>query len=340
MRKVLSKFYDSSPRELFEYAESRLRFNKSPSKRPPSTKPDTASVGRFEEVYQVLQSQFAIYTTANLNGISAEEFRKSIQSRIGTVDAQSEGYADDQIHRQRDLSIKFHWGHDHDFGDFRVKGMMGDRHISLLADFITLFPVSLDDIKGKDVFDIGCWTGGTTLLLATLAKQVISIEEVNKYAETASFLSQCFGMDDRAKVKPLSIYECNHEEFHDQFDVVYFPGVIYHLSDPLLGLRILFNSMKPGGIILVESAGINTEEPYCRFDGSLVPHSGTKAKLNRAGWNWFMPSPSALHRMMMEAGFEDIQTRWYDKTDRVYGFGKKLSQADICRAGLSVKDIR
>jgi tRNA (mo5U34)-methyltransferase len=217
---------------------------------------------------------------------------------------------------------------------------MGDRHFTLLANFITFFPLSIDDFKGKSVFDIGCWTGGTTLLLATIAEKVFAIEEVKKYAETVSYLSHSFAISDRVSVMPLSVYECNTREYYDRFDIVYFPGVIYHLSDPLLALRILFNSLTIGGFILVESAGIDMEEPFCRFDGSLIWHSGTRERMNRGGWNWFLPSPSALYRMMREAGFDEIQTHWNSVNKRVYGFGRKLSQTGICKAGLSVPNIR
>jgi tRNA (mo5U34)-methyltransferase len=217
---------------------------------------------------------------------------------------------------------------------------MGDRHINLLANFITLFPATLDDFTNKEVFDIGCWTGGTTLLLASLGSRVFAIEEVKKYSEMVAFLSKSYGIDDRISVRKLSIYDCNSEEFYNRFDLVYFPGVIYHLSDPLLALRILFNSLKTGGTILVESAGINREEPFCRFDGSLIYTYGTKERLNRGGWNWFLPSPSALCRMMREAGFDEIETLWHDGTRRVYGYGRKLSQIGICKAGLSVPKIK
>lgn len=293
-----------------------------------------------KEIYDKLQKQFEIYQTSNLKGVTPQEFRIAIESRIGVVDVQAEGYSDDELERQRDLSIKFHWGHNHDFGDFQIEGRMGNRHITLLANFIALFPVTIEDFMGKHVFDIGCWTGGTTLLLATFAKDVLAIEEVKKYSEVVSYLVKSFGIDDRVLVKPVSIYDCNSDAFLDRFDIVYFPGVIYHLSDPLLSLRILFNSLKVGGFILVESAGINTEEPFCRFDGSLIYNSGTRERLNRGGWNWFIPSPSALYRMMKEAGFDEIQTRWDDGTNRVYGYGRKVSQVGICKAGLSVPNIK
>jgi hypothetical protein len=116
--------------------------------------------------------------------------------------------------------------------------------------------------------------------------------------------------------------------------------VLYHLSDPLIALRILFNSLKPGGIILVETAGIDDEEPVCRFEGSRIHLGGTKEELDRTGWNWFLPSLSALERMMREAGFEEVSAVLRQGSSRIYGYGKKLFQVGICRAGLSAPDIR
>lgn len=298
-----------------------------------------ASATTANEMHATLGKIFATYTTANLHGVSPQDFAKSIQSRIGAINIHGEDYSADELERQRDLSIRYHWGHNHDFGSFQLEGRMGDRHIRLLANFIAFFPVSLDDFTNKCVFDIGCWTGGTTLLLASLASKVYAIEEVKMYAETASFLSQSFGRSN-VSVEPISIYSCNSERFYDQFDIAYFPGVIYHLSDPLLALRIIFNSLKVGGFILVESAGVNVEDPYCRFDGSLIYSSGHRGSLNRSGWNWFVPSPSALHRMMKEAGFDDIRMQWHQEANRIYGFGRKLSQVGMCKAGLSVPNIR
>ena len=44
--------------------------------------------------------------------------------------------------------------------------------------------------------------------------------------------------------------------------------------------------------------------------------------------------------MMREAGFDEVQTCWHAGTSRVFGYGRKLAQVGICRAGLSVPDIR
>ena len=118
--------------------------------------------------------------------ISPAEFEDSILSRIGIIDAKSEGYSDDDLERQRDLSIKFHWGHNHDFGQFNVEGLMKNRHIELLEKFIDIFPVTVESFAGKKILDIGCWTGGTSLLLSSISGHVTAVEEVKKYADTAA----------------------------------------------------------------------------------------------------------------------------------------------------------
>ncbi len=294
----------------------------------------------YSVLVQQLRQQFAVYRVDRLHGISAGDFQRELESRIGAVDADLEGYANEETDRQRDLSIKFFWGHDHDFGSFKLEGRMAERHLKLLANFCTLFSRTPESFAGKDVFDIGCWTGGTSLLLAALGSRVHAIEEVRKYADTASFLAKSFGIEERVHVEALSLYGCNAPAFYDRFDIAYFPGVIYHLSDPLIGLRIIFNSLKSGGDIFIESAGIDHEMPYCRFDGSLVHTGGTRERLDRGGWNWFMPSPSALARMMSEAGFEQIEAVWHEPAGRVYAYAKKVSQVGICRAGLSAPTIR
>ena len=333
IKRILFNLYNLFLREIVYRVRAKRVFQRSRS----------GIKSKAREIREELQKRFKGYQTSNLHDISTEEFSHYIQSRIGVIDAQSEGYSENELESQRDSSIKFYWGHNHDFGEFKLEGRMGDRHIKELANFMALFPVSFEDFKNKNVLDVGCWTGGTTLALASIGSKVFAIEEVKKYADMASFLVKSFGISNRASVNHLSLYNCNSEEFFDRFDIVYFPGVLYHLSDPLLALRILFNSLKVGGKILIESEGLEREEPFCRFDGSLIYFTGTREDLTRTGWNWFVPSPSALHRMMREAGFDDIETVLYRSRKRrksLYGYGKKVAQVGICKAGLSVTNIR
>jgi len=294
----------------------------------------------YYEFREQFSSAFRTLTVDRLKGISSSEFQHEIESRIDRIDPTSEGYSPDEVDRQRDLSIKFHWGHNHDFGTFTLNGLSGDRHMDLLATFCAAFSLSPDFFRGKSILDIGCWTGGTSLMLAMLGSKVHAIEEVRKYTEMAQFLADSFGLGDSIHVEARSLYSCNVPEYADRFDIVYFPGVVYHLSDPLIALRILYNACKPSGIILIETEGISSEdEPLCLFEGSYVYRRGKKENLSRGGWNWFIPSPPALQRMLQDAGFRNIRTTKLFGS-RFFAYAEKTDWTAICRAGLSVPDIK
>ncbi|MDQ0061674.1 class I SAM-dependent methyltransferase [Paenibacillus harenae] len=280
-------------------------------------------------IEEVLLQKFNYYKTYNLKGISAENFKKTIMDKIDTVDFEQEGYKKEEVNRQRELSVKFHWGHNHDFGEFSIAGRMSNRHILVMANFCRLFHLNLDMFRNKEVFDIGCWTGGTTLLLSSLGCKVYSIEEVKKYADTASFLAKSFQLKNTT-VEHRSLYSCNESVLHNKFDIVYFPGVLYHVSDPVLALRILYNSLRLNGRILIESMGIKHSEPYCLFGGSYGQTNG--------GTNWFVFSPSALEKMLKEAGFDQIKTGFIN--DRLYAYAEKVEEKGICKAGLADPTIK
>jgi len=257
-----------------------------------------------------------------------------LTSQIGTEDWQGEGYS--SADSQRDLSIKFHWGHTHRFGkEFEVPGRMGSRHLKLIAEFTQGFDLPDTQFQNKNILDVGCWTGGTTLTLKMLgAGRIQALEEVRKYAATTQSLCRdVYGFQD-VECTPNSLFDFDQ----GKFDCVYFPGVIYHLSDPVLGLRRLFNRLRDGGDILVESAGIDDPKAICRFDRNTAGEKGDAADLNRGGWNWFMPSAACLAAWMETAGFEEVRS-FRAPSGRIYGYGVRKGFKEITRAGLSVPDV-
>ena len=78
-------------------------------------------------------------------------FETDIRKMHAVVDSDMEGYADHE--RQRDFSIKYAWGHHHDFGSFQVPGAMGDRHLGILAEFMQAYGLP-KDLTGKKILDI------------------------------------------------------------------------------------------------------------------------------------------------------------------------------------------
>lgn len=263
---------------------------------------------------------------------------KELQARIGEIDPRSEGY--ESIENQRDLSIKFTWGHNHQISDeIYLEGRMRDRHLGLLAEFCTGFGLSESFFSDRAVLDVGIWTGGTSLALAMLgARRIQGIEEVRKYADAAKCLINDALGQDHIKITGVSIYDIDDQI--GKHDLIYYPGVIYHVSDPVLSLRLLFNQLEDGGEILVESYGIDSKASVCEYRGNrLQAQFGEAGQLNRGGWNWFVPSALCLERWMIEAGFNDVRTYYSPARSRVFGYAKRTTWQPITRAGFARSDV-
>ena len=222
-----------------------------------------------------LKSLMGCYQVKDLVNVDPESFKRRIDEFLELRDYKSEGYQDPT--KQRDLSIRFHWGHNHDFGDFLLKGRLGDRHIALLASLVDWFKVLPLSLQGLTVLDIGCWSGGTSLLLVAMGAHVVAIEEVKKYIDCLQYLKHAFNL---VRLEPvnLSLYECTAPELQDRFDIVLFAGVLYHLSDPVLGLRITYNCLKDGGQCMVETAVTPSKKKLCAYEGPGVIHGGGSQK--------------------------------------------------------------
>jgi SAM-dependent methyltransferase len=248
----------------------------------------------FNARVQMRQAQLQRRFDATILISSKEQraYAEALLARIGTVDRQSEGYASPE--NQRDLSIKFHWGRDHRFcDDLSIRGRMGDRHLSLMAQFLEGFGLGADHFAGRRVLDVGCWTGGTTRSLKMMgAAGITALEEVRKYADAARVLTgDIYGHAD-VICRPASLYD-----FEDgQFDRVYMPGVVYHLSDPVLGLRRLYNRLVDGGDILVDPrpTGRTNRSACSRATAFSIPEARRESSTAVAGTGSCPPRPACF----------------------------------------------
>ena len=276
------------------------------------------------------------FTVAGLKNVSADDFQKHIQSLPGKRDAEVEGFTD--ASRQRDFTIQFEWGHNHDFGTFSMQGTMRDRHVNILATLLTDYGLTVADFAGKRVLDIGCWTGGTSLLLAAMGAEVVAIEEVKKYAICVEYLANAFGLTNLT-VERHSLYALDMPEFYERFDFVLYSGVLYHVTDPVLSLRIAFNCLRDGGRCMLETYAANGADSYCEYHGAYETYNRETRGQPRWGWNWFLPTPEATKRMMIDVGFRVTKIDLHDE-NRVLAIGVRDQHVDMLRAGLSKPSVR
>lgn len=276
---------------------------------------------------QQLRQLMSAYTVSNLrNGLSQEYFLDTLERFLSLDDHSMEGF--DSPDAQRDLTVRFQHGHNHDFGarGFNLKGLMKDRHIHLLSHFVGVgaLPLNLSCI---DVLDIGCWTGGVSLLLSAMGADVDAIDEVYKYTGYVAFLRDSFNIDGLC-VMQQSLYDMT------SYDMGYVLclGVLYHVTDPVVALRKIFDVLVDGGILLLETAITGDADASFRYCG---PRHTQGERPFRMGWNWLVPSRLALQQMLEDVGFEDIVLIPFQ--GRMTAVAKRVKYKDMLRSGLSME---
>ena len=107
------------------------------------------------------------------------------------------------------------------------------------------------DLKGKKVLDIGCRDGIYSFEVEKMgASEIIGIDnDISKPA--VEFLIPFF--NSKVKMVEMNLFDLKTESF-GMFDVIIFPGTLYHLRYPFHALKIVANILKEDGILLVETA--------------------------------------------------------------------------------------
>lgn len=270
------------------------------------------------------------YAVDSLVGIGAETFEHRIREMIGS------DIADRRLDpsTQRDQAVRFSWGHDHDFGSFKLGGAMGSRHLGLVATFVEWGALPWN-LSGYSIADIGPWTGGTSLLLAAMGARVRVVEEVDAYAGCIRMLAEAFGSDRIDVECGESLFDLvDKPELFGTFDHVLLAGVLYHVTDPIVALRVAYELLAEDGTLLLESAAFESDELVVEYEGpSVFTRGGSASERTRRGWNWFIPSTSALERMIEDVGFERI--RMLSGGGRAIVVAHRDGTSDMMRSGLS-----
>ncbi|MBI3902363.1 MAG: class I SAM-dependent methyltransferase [Nitrosomonadales bacterium] len=260
------------------------------------------STGTADEIVAKALSQWQAATPEIANQIAstlAQEFPDQAQP-------------DNFWHSESSVAFRdfFVWGHNHDFGHgFTRAGAMGPRHTEITSEALRLGMLP-PNLENKQVLDVGCWSGGDLLVLAGLGGRVTAIEEHPIAARAARRLTALLGLD--APVLEESLF-VDKPEWKGQFDYAYCSGVIYHVTDPMLLLRILFAYLKVGGEVFIETKGTTGE-------GSICSYSGTLEK----GWNWYAPNETAFGRWLVDAGFDEQTVQVYRRDNgRLLAYGRK-----------------
>lgn len=186
----------------------------------------------------------------------------------------------------------------HFLGDFpRYKWEILSRHLPA-------------DMSGWSVLDIGCNAGFYSIQLAQRGARVTAIDHDPHYLRQAQWATKVFGCERQIELRPMQVYDLARVD--DQFDLILFMGVFYHLRYPTLALDLVAERLKR---LLVFQTLMLNEEAVC--DTHINPTLDERDALLQPGWprmaliegsmandptNWWVPNRAAVEAMLRMSG--------------------------------------
>jgi tRNA (mo5U34)-methyltransferase len=168
-----------------------------------------------------------------------------------------------------------------------------------------------DDLSGLRVLDVGCNAGFYSIELARRGAQVTAIDIDSHYLRQAHWAAQRFGVRDRIEFRQASVYSLARTR--EQFDIVWFLGVLYHLRHPLLALDILRRLTRRQLMLQTLTAPgkktLSIPEDIGLDDRALMNRAGwprmafIEHKLEKDPTNWWAPNDACAQAMLRSAGF-------------------------------------
>ena len=225
-----------------------------------------------------------------------------------------------------------YWFHSIDCGDGLITG--GIKSHSLLQ--LELERMALPQLKGKSVLDVGAWDGFFSFAAEDLgAGRVLALDHYVwslNLPRLQQYWNDCkaqhivpklyhlipghwepgslpgkLGFDTVHRIKNSSVEQVVADFMKvdpveiGQFDIVFFLGVLYHLEEPLRGLRRLSLLTRELAIIETAAVYLSSHEDVALFEFYEADELGGDVN------NWFAPNLAGLSSACRAAGFKTVR---------------------------------
>jgi SAM-dependent methyltransferase len=126
------------------------------------------------------------------------------------------------------------------------------------------------DLSGMSVLDIGAQEGYFSVLAERAGAKVVSYDRVDRH-DRINLVKEAYSADFAyASGLPFHTFATEHHRRDKPlFDVVIFSGVLYHVVEPMLFLYFVRTILKPGGIMLMETAATHNANYLLELSRSL-----------------------------------------------------------------------
>lgn len=169
-----------------------------------------------------------------------------------------------------------------------------------------------EDLTGKSVLDVGCNAGFYSIQMKRRgANRVVAIDTDEKYLAQARFAAKVSNAE--IEFRNLSVYRV--ADLREQFDLVLFMGVLYHLRHPLLALELLHEHVA-GDLLVTQSLlrgskrdiRVPRDFPFWEeeiFERDEFPRMYfVENRYANDPTNWWIPNRACFEAMLRSAGFE------------------------------------
>jgi tRNA (mo5U34)-methyltransferase len=173
-----------------------------------------------------------------------------------------------------------------------------------------LAPHIPQDLEGWSCLDIGCNAGFYSFELAKRGATVLGIDLDDRYLAQARWAAQQFNLADRVRFKRMQVYDL--ARLDEQFDLVLFMGVLYHLRYPMLGLDLVCQKVRrlmifqtltmPGESVFPDTHDKHFDDRHLMLDDGWPKIAFLEHHFANDPTNWWAPNHAAVEAMLRSAG--------------------------------------
>jgi tRNA (mo5U34)-methyltransferase len=171
------------------------------------------------------------------------------------------------------------------------------------------------DLSGWRVLDVGCNAGFYSFELARRGASVLAIDSDERSLAQARWAARQLDPKQRIEFRQLGVYEI--ARVHEQFDLVWFMGVFYHLRYPLLALDLLARRTRrlmvfqtltmPGETVYEDTADHAITERAPLLDPGWPKMAFIEHRFSGDATNWWVANHAGVEAMLRSSGLRVVQ---------------------------------